>query len=122
MNDCLTEEQEQIALMQWAKFYELTHPELCLLFHIPNGGKRSAREGARFKAAGVKAGVPDLFLPVASGEYHGLFIELKRVKGARVSPAQVRWGKDLTAQGYAVFICKGWRDAADTILRYLNDG
>lgn len=29
-------------------------------FHVPNGGSRSAVEGARFKAIGVKAGVPDL--------------------------------------------------------------
>lgn len=29
-------------------------------FHVPNGGSRNAAEGARFKAIGVKAGVPDL--------------------------------------------------------------
>lgn len=29
-------------------------------FHVPNGGSRSAAEGGRFKAIGVKAGVPDL--------------------------------------------------------------
>lgn len=29
-------------------------------WHTPNGGNRSAAEGARFKQIGVKAGIPDL--------------------------------------------------------------
>lgn len=116
-----TEEQEQIALMAWAKLYEPDYPQLKLLFHIPNGGKRNPREAARFKKAGVKPGVPDLFLPVSASGYHGLFIELKRTKGAAVSPAQVRWLRDLAAQGYAAVVCKGWQEAADEIGRYLND-
>ena len=41
-----TEEQEQISLMKWAKLQEPIYPELRLLFHIPNGGKRGAREAA----------------------------------------------------------------------------
>lgn len=115
-----TEEQEQIALMAWAKLYEPDYPQLKLLFHIPNGGKRNPREAARFKKAGVKPGVPDLFLPVASKGYNGLFIELKRTMGASVSAAQTRWARDLQNQGYAVYICKGWIEASETILRYLK--
>ena len=106
--------------MAWAKLYEPDYPALKLLFHIPNGGKRNPREAARFKKAGVKAGVPDLFLPVASKGYNGLFIELKRTMGASVSAAQTRWARDLQNQGYAVYICKGWIEASETILRYLK--
>lgn len=119
--NCPTEEQEQIALMEWAKLYEPNYPQLKLLFHIPNGGKRNKREAARFKAAGVKAGVPDLFLPVASKGFNGLFIELKRTKGGTVSPTQTRWARELQNQGYAVYICKGWLEAANTIKEYLHD-
>ena len=49
-----------------------------LLFHIPNGGKRTKVEAARLKAMGVVPGVPDLFLAIAGYGYYGLFIEVKK--------------------------------------------
>lgn len=113
------EEVEQITLMRWANFQSGKYPELNLLFHIPNGGKRSKAEAARFKAAGVKAGVPDLFLPVPRGDKHGLFIEMKKV-GGRLSLAQKLWMNELGRQGYAVSVCFGWEEAAETIKRYLD--
>ena len=77
----MTEAQEQRFLFQWAGLAEQQHPELKLLHHIPNGGKRDARTAANLKKEGVKAGVPDMCLPVARGQYHGLYIELKTRKG-----------------------------------------
>lgn len=48
------------------------------LFHaIPNGGTRNKIEAGRLKAEGVKAGIPDTFLPISRGKYHGLYIEFK---------------------------------------------
>ena len=117
-----TEQQEQIALMHWAELNSGKYPELDLLFHIPNGGKRGAKEAAIFKAAGVKKGVPDLCLPVARNGYHGLYIEMKRIKGGVVQPTQIRWARDLERQGYAVALCKGWREAAAVLEEYLHDG
>lgn len=61
------EEREQMALMHWAAYYESEHPELALLFHIPNGGTRNKREAGRLKAAGVKAGVSSRSLLRAAG-------------------------------------------------------
>lgn len=49
-----------------------------LLFHIPNGGKRTKIEASRLKAMGVLPGVPDLFLALPLGGYHGMFIEIKK--------------------------------------------
>ena len=72
------EEAEQCALMEWAAYNAGKWPELRLLYHIPNEGKRSIRAGARLKAQGLKRGVPDNHLPVARGGYIGLYIELKR--------------------------------------------
>lgn len=117
-----TEQQEQIALIKWAELNSGKHPELSLLFHIPNGGKRNAREAAIFKAAGVKKGVPDLCLPVAKRGYHGLYIEMKRLKGGAAQPPQIRWARDLEKQGYAVALCHGWREAVEVLEEYLNDG
>nr|DAQ77407.1 MAG TPA: Cytosine specific methyltransferase [Caudoviricetes sp.] len=81
----------------------------------------SAESGAaRMKAAGVKAGVPDMFLPVARGGSHGLYIELKRIKGGRVSAEQLAWMEELTREGYTCAVCHGWEEARETILNYLK--
>lgn len=120
-----TEAQEQTMLFEWARFQRGRYPELDLLFHIPNGGSRNKAEAARLKAEGVKAGVPDLCLPVPRGHFHGLYIELKRKRGGRIDPAQTAWLEGLMKQGYSVAICKGWEAAVDIILNYLegkNDG
>ena len=116
------EGQEQAALMSWAQMQSWRWPELALMFHIPNGGGRSKAEAGRFKAEGVKAGVPDLFLPVPRGEWHGLFIELKRQAGGRLSDEQKEWIPALQAQGYRVEVCKGWEAAAEVLKDYLGPG
>lgn len=71
------EEQEQITVFEWARLQEPTYPELWLMYHIPNGGARSKATAARLKAAGVKAGIPDICLPAPHGGYAALYIELK---------------------------------------------
>ena len=63
MNDA--EHREQVKLFAWAEWERIDRPELGLLFAVPNGGRRDAVTGARLKAEGVKAGVPDVWLPVA---------------------------------------------------------
>ena len=115
-----TEGQEQTTLFKWAAMSSRKHPELRLLFHIPNGGSRNQIEARHLKEQGVKPGVPDLCLPVARGLWHGLFIELKRQKGGRVSDAQRRWLEDLERQGYRTEVACGWREAAQIIEIYLQ--
>lgn len=117
----LTESQQQQLLFEWAALAAGRWPELALMYHIPNGGSRSKSEAGRFRAEGVKAGVPDICLPAARGGYHGLYIELKRVKGGRVSPAQQGWIAALRDQGYCACVCKGWDDAAHVIKKYLEN-
>lgn len=113
------EHDEQVALFQWIAL-ERNIPELGLLFAIPNGGKRHIFTAKKLKAEGVKPGVPDLFLPVARGGYHGLFLEMKREKGGRLSQHQKEWGEALTAQGYVVVSCPGWDAARHVLLLYLK--
>lgn len=84
-----TEAQEQVTLFSWAAVQAI--PELALLYHIPNGGSRHKAEAARLRAEGVRAGVPDLCLPVPRGGFHGLYIELKRLRGGRLSEQQRAW-------------------------------
>ena len=99
---------------------ERARRRLALLHAIPNGGKRSKSEAARMKAAGVKPGVPDMFLPVAREGCHGLYIELKRRDGGRVSTEQTAWMEALARQGYKTALCHGWDAAREEIQRYLG--
>ena len=115
-----TEVEEQTALFEWAELQSGRFPEVRLLYHVPNGGSRNKTEAARLRAQGVKAGVPDLCLPVARGGKHGLYIELKRQRGGRTSEEQEGWIKALRKQGFAAEVCKGWQEAAEMIVEYLR--
>lgn len=117
-----TESAEQQCLFRWATMQGAAWPELELLYHVPNGGRRSASEAGRFKAEGVRAGVPDICLPVARYPWHGLYIELKRRKGGRLSDEQTKWLARLEEQGYRAVRCDGWEAAAIEITRYLKGG
>lgn len=117
-----TESVEQQRLFQWARMAAGARPELDLLYHIPNEGKRSVKNGARMKAEGLKKGVPDVCLPVARSGCHGLYIELKRERSGRATPEQVAWMDALMAEGYAVSLCHGWERAAEAIEAYLEGG
>lgn len=114
-----SEAEEQTRIFEWAFLSRGRHPELGLLFAIPNGGSRHPAEAGHLKAQGVKSGVPDMFLPVSRGKYHGLFIELKRVKGGRASVAQEAWIQELRKQGYRADIVKGSDAAVHLIIDYL---
>ena len=115
-----TESEEQQALFEWAQYHRGAYPEIDLLYHIPNGGRRGKAEAGRFKAEGVKSGVPDICLPVARGGFHGLYIEMKRQKGSQTSGKQKDWIELLWRQGYKAVICKGWQEAARIIKEYLK--
>lgn len=115
-----TEDTEHAHIFAWAAWASGKYPELDLMHHIPNGGKRSKSEAARFKAQGVKAGVPDIFLPCARGGYHGLYIELKRTKGGKLSAAQKEWIDALRGQDYKVIVCYGFDEAREVIISYLE--
>lgn len=117
---CPTESQEQQWLMQWAELQKSVHPELQLLFHIPNEGLRHPATGRRMIAEGMKSGVPDLMLPVPRGGYHGLFIEMKRLKGGVVSDSQKGWLAALRKQGYRCEVCRGYEAAVTVIRDYLG--
>lgn len=115
------EDTEQMNVISWANWNSNKYPELKLLFHVPNGGKRNAQEAARFKTMGVKAGVPDLCLPVPRGGYAGLYIEMKYGKN-KTTDKQDEWIHDLSAQGYFVKVCWGAEQAIDILEVYMQQG
>ena len=115
-----TEHEEQCLAVQWANTMSFRFPELDLLFAIPNGGYRAPLTAIRLKREGVRSGVPDLFLPVARYDYHGLFLELKRAKGGNLSGTQKEWLKNLSEQGYLVKRSNGGEEAIYQLKCYLN--
>ena len=89
-----------------------------MMYAVPNGDLRHPKVAVKLKAEGVKAGVPDLVLAIPRGPYHGLYIEMKRIKGGRVSRDQVEWHERLRAQGYRVDVCYGHLEALAVIYGY----
>ncbi len=109
-----TEHQEQVKVVTYLRKANV------LFYAVPNEAKRSMRLGAWMKAQGMQPGIPDLCIPIARGGYHGLFLELKRLKGGVVSESQKFWIDALTKEGYFAVVCKGADAAIDEIQKYLK--
>jgi hypothetical protein len=113
------EGQEQAALM---REIELRHPAVFeLIYHVPNGGHRHKAVAVKLKGQGVKAGVPDLVLPMARGGHFGLYIEFKAMPpfDAAVSASQDAYIQALIGQGYLALVCRGHIDALECLRAYL---
>lgn len=113
------EGQEQAALLSEI---ELRYPQVFeLIYHVPNGGHRHKLVAMKLKQQGVKAGVPDLVLPMARGGFFGLYIEFKAtVDPAAVSASQAACIRRLNEQGYLAVVCRGHFDAMEQIRAYLR--
>jgi len=110
-----TENQEQTKLVVWMTKANITH------FAIPNGGFRNANEAFNLKRTGVKSGIPDLCIPVPTSSYHGLYLELKRMSGGRVSDNQIFWIDYFNKVGYLAVVARGFDEAKKIITEYLNN-
>lgn len=112
----MTEKDEQIALFDWASY----RPDLKLMFHVTNEGRRTVQHTQSLLRQGMKPGVPDIFLPIAKGPYHGMFIEMKRRIGGRQTPEQKEWQRALLEEGYCAVVCKGCDEAIEIIDWYMK--
>lgn len=115
-----TETTEQQWVIQWSQQPSVLeqYPELTMLYHIPNE-RADKVQAAILKSMGVKKGVPDLHLPIPSGGYHGLYIEMKALDG-KPDKDQLWWADHLKANGYAHAFCYGWQQATEVLKWYLN--
>ena len=114
------ERDEQELLFEWAEYATCSHPELAMLFAIPNGEYRTPKTAHNLHLQGVKAGVPDMCLPVPRGGYGALYVELKRRRGGVVSEQQRAWIDALNRVGNKAVVCKGFDEAKKAIEDYLN--
>lgn len=116
-----TEAQHQTFVMKWSRQPSVRGewPELELLYHVKNETKEGVKQVAIDRSSGVKKGVPDLCLPVARGQYHGLYIELKAPSG-KVTDEQAWWVEALNKQGYFAEVCHGWESAVRVLSWYMT--
>ena len=109
-----------------------------LLWTASAGGMRTtAGTGAKMKAAGYRAGCPDIMIFHIKGsiwiekemgknsithhevKYYGLHIEMKSEAGTQ-SPAQKEWQKKAEAAGYNYSVCHSYEEAVGVIEAYLE--
>jgi hypothetical protein len=112
--------------------YPDQYPDLGAIFAVPNGGERPATEdangnrvsvvAARMRDEGLRAGVPDLCIPVPRAPHPGAFLETKRRRGApsRIDPDQVVWITRLLDLGWFVRVCYGEAELWRTATEYLG--
>lgn len=112
------ESQLQKDCVTW---FRLQYPSRALiLFAVPNGGGRSPIEAAIMKAEGVVAGVADLILLEARGNYGSLCIEMKtRSSKSRQSPNQKIWQEATQKAGNAYVVIRSFEDFQAVIRQYL---
>lgn len=115
-----TEHGHQRALFAW-----ILHPttlavipELCVAYAVPNGGKRGIVTASKLRAEGVRAGVPDVCVPLARAFCNALYVEMK-VGDNTVQEEQAQFHRALRTTGNAVAVCWSWRAARLCILTYL---
>ena len=120
-----SESSQQKALFAWAADSVGKYPALAYMFAIPNGGLRDVRTATTLKAEGVKAGVPDIFLPYPVQSYSGCFIEMKLKKyryhkNGGCSEAQLDFMCYAASYGYYRKVCYSWEEARDVLIAYLE--
>lgn len=116
----LSEDQEQEIVIQWKELMVNRFPKLKYLLHVPNGGSRHPLEAVKLRRMGVVPGVSDLFLPVARHGYHGIWIEMKRKHGGRLSPDQKDWIEGMREEGYKAERANGADEAISILEEYLK--
>lgn len=109
-----SEASEQIAVVDYCELVKHVP-----VFHIPNGGSRNKREAKNLKRQGMRAGVPDLCIPVAKRGFHGLYIEMKYGRN-KPTDKQLEWISLLNDNGYMAVVCVGYGQAKETIDWYLD--
>ncbi len=116
-----TESREQSRVVVWShkKTVRDLMPSLRWLHHSPNGEKRDVITGSKLKSMGVKPGFPDLILPVRSGKYPGLVIEMKSATG-KLTDEQSTWLNHFANEGWATAVARSAQAARGILCEYLG--
>ena len=102
------------------RYRERHQPEIGLIFATLNGIRLTPGLAKKAKAAGNKAGVPDVVVPIARGGYFGLYIEFKKEHGDPPPRHQLAFHTSLREQGYKVVVAYGHIAQMDALNAYLT--
>ena len=111
----MSEHDEQYKLFSWTRY----RPELRWMFAIPNGGYRTKATAGKMAAEGLKAGIADVFVPIPSKAYHGLFIEMKFGRN-KLTELQQEFFEYATQQGYLCKVAYSADEAIQILSEYLG--
>ena len=112
----------QGSCVKWFRYQYSEYKDL--LFAIPNGLPIFDKELRvkiynRLNKEGLKAGVPDLFLALPRGIYHGVFIEIK-YDSDRLRKVQADMIRDLESENYKCIIVRSLEEFIEEINSYMR--
>ena len=116
------ESAHQQQVIEWARMASRSakYPMLDMLHCSLNGVKLSKSQAGIAKGQGMLSGVPDLFLPVPRGKYHGLYIEMKYGTNT-LTDNQKKFLQNAANVGYAVSVCYSAQEAIKRIEDYYKE-
>lgn len=82
--------------------------------HIPNQGKRSGKTAKILQMMGLKKGLLDILIfdsPPAYPLMKGAALELKKLKGGKVSPEQIEWLDYFNSNSWVAGVAEGLNEA-----------
>jgi len=114
-----TESDLQQACVYW---FHLQYPgHRGMLFAVPNGGFRIAREAVRLYNEGVTPGVSDLILLESRGSFGSLCIEMKTTeRSSRQSDRQKEWQHKAELMGNKYIVCRTFEEFRDAVAEYME--
>ena len=110
--------EEQVALVELMTIAKID------FYFVPNGGMFPVQHRARLARMGLQPGVPDICIVTPPPRHQpewkncrGVYIEMKRVRGGRVSPEQQHWHDKLRKADCYVVVARGFEDARNALIQ-----
>lgn len=134
VGDGHSEENHQATVINWRNWtlnlIRESHPEqharLRWLHSSLNGVFLGKSQTIKAVASGMTKGIPDLFLPCAARDaegrvvHAGLYIEMKKSAGGRLTPEQKEFMEHARREGYRIEVAFTWQQAARLVIEYLG--
>lgn len=116
------EQDDQIhVISHFRRTYPGFHTMVCPIVSYGTSLQR-ARHWGTMNKMGYEKGTLDIFFAVPLGEFHGLFIEIKKLKGSRTAGEQYQMVRDMIQQGYCAVVCHGHQEAIKYLDKYMTGG
>lgn len=111
-SDPLSEYAEQVKFVDWLKKNGIR------VSGSGAGVNLALAQAVKLKRMGVAKGYPDIFVPLPLNNYHGFYIEMKKVRGGSPTIEQIEWIKYLQQHDYFADFAFGFEDAKNQFIRY----